>query len=301
MRSETSSFRLEYPDLAAVLAEIIERLCRDDWERRSSADGELVYYTVGFTAHQIDAHRLTEFTSTFPIPNESTPLTRWFTRAQIAGAQPDHEAISRKHARTLGLTDEKIDAFLACRLDELKELDLGNRPDLLVALAQCLEGAVLTSGRRPVDDVTSEERKRISRDRAKAYLREIGDKFRALLKRIAKMDALDFADPQMEEASRCYMYGFRRGAVVLAAAAVETHLKRVTGKDWFKKYEELIQPAVWAGDLDKGWGEAARRIFEMRRRVVHHAHDPSPEETATTLDLARAVVGSLQGDSSDEA
>lgn len=62
---------------------------------------------------------------------------------------------------------------------------------------------------------------------------------------------MEFADPQLEEASRCYLYGFSRAAVVLAVAAVETQLKRVTVKDWFEKYKELIETAVWSGDLEK--------------------------------------------------
>ena len=62
------------------------------------------------------------------------------------------------NARRHGVTDQKIDAFVAGRLEELNDLDLANRPDLLGVLADCLEGEVLTQGKRPADDISSRER-----------------------------------------------------------------------------------------------------------------------------------------------
>ena len=171
-------------------------------------------------------------------------------------------------------------------------MDLGSHPQLLAAFADCLEAAALGHGR--AQDLDPNDRRRISRDRAKAYLREIAKKYSAILQRIDQLAALEFVDPQLEEASRCYLYGFNRAAVVLAAAAVETQLKRATGKDWFEKYKELLDTAFWSGSLDKSWREAASQVFEIRRRVVHHGHNPSEQEAASSLALARGVVESLQ-------
>ena len=80
MRTQTSSFRLEHPDLGPVVVEIIERICRADSERRSSSGEDFVYYTMGFSAQQVEAERLTDFAATFPLPSQGAPLTRWLPR-----------------------------------------------------------------------------------------------------------------------------------------------------------------------------------------------------------------------------
>lgn len=292
MRTKGFSFRIQDPDLAKVFSEIAERICYDDWERRSTPGGEFVYYVVGFEAHRVDAEGIIDFESDFPLPSQSSPLTQWFTKAQVAAKQPDYVHAARSRLVGLGVPDEKVDAFLAFRLDELKTLHLSKHPQLLAAFANLLEAAVVARG-GAADDLDSDDLRRISRDRRKAYLREMSKKYADILRRIDQLEALDFSDPQLEEASHCYLYGFNRAAVVLAAASVETHLKRITGKDRFKEYKELTDTAFWAGRLDGPRREAARKVFQIRRQVVHDGVNPSIDETASTLALARSVVESL--------
>jgi hypothetical protein len=199
---------------------------------------------------------------------------------------------ARRRLTSLGVPVEKIDAFLADQWEELKTLHLGQHPETLAAFANLLEAAVVARG-GAADDLDSDDLRRVSRDRSKVYLRELAKKYADILRRIAQLEALEFSDPQLEEASRCYLYGFNRAAVVLAAASVETHLKRITGKDWFDKYKDLVDTAFWAGRLDGPHREAATKVFQIRRQVVHDGVTPSIDETASSLALARSVVESL--------
>src|SRR5437667_431284 len=129
----TREVRIPGPGMEKILGEIADRLCRDDWERRSTASGEIAYYIVGFEAHRVGG----------------------------------------------------------------------------------------------------------SNGRAKAHLRDVARKYGGLLGRVGQLDPLEFADSQLEEASRCYLYGFNRAAVMCAAGSVETHLKQRTGKARFDTYSEL--------------------------------------------------------------
>lgn len=295
MRTNTGQIQMDgNPPLATILSEIAERLCNDDWERRSTAGHELTYYIVGFQAHRLDVDGVVDFESEFPLPSSTSPLTQWFTKAQIAGQQVDYVQAARRRLTSLGVSDDELEAFLELHWDKLKRLKLREHPEMLAAFADLLEASMVARVGAP-ENLGSDERQRISRDRAKVYLRELAKKYSDLLARIPTLDALEFADPQLEEASRCYLYGHNRAAIVLAAASVETHLKRVTGKDWFAKYQELVDTAFWAGQLDGGSREAATRVFSIRRQVIHDALNPSVAETASTLDLARGVVESLHG------
>jgi len=286
----TLDVRIPGPDLGRILAEISERICHDDWERRSTPGDEIVYYIVGFDAHKIDVRGALSFLSEFPLPSQTSPMTQWYTRAQVAAGHPDY--VKDAHARlvALGVPERSIDAFLAGGTDEVKTWHLGSR-EHLEALNNLLEAVLIT--RRAVADVDADDRQRLSSEREKAYLRDVTKRYVGLLGRVALLDPLEFADSQLEEASRCYLYGFNRAAVVCAAASVETHLKRRTGKKRFEKYGELVESALWAGILDGSHQDAANRVFQTRNRVVHEGLNPSIDEAATTLIIARGVVESL--------
>jgi hypothetical protein len=294
MQTRTSSFQIHPdPDFATFLKEIANRLCNDDWERWSTSGGEFVYYVIGAEARQIHSDRAVDFDPLFPLPSDTDQQSKWFARAQIAAKQPDYLLAARTRLRELGISDVTVEAMLELRVEELKGLRLAERPELLDALSALLRAAVLARG-LAADSLDSDELRRVARDRKKIYLREVAKKYADIIRRVGELEALKFSNPQLEEASRCYLYGFHRAAVVLAAAAVETHLKRITGKDWFAQYAELTEAAFWAGKLDGAHRDAATKLFTERRKVVHHAHHPTANEAADALALARDVVAGLQ-------
>jgi hypothetical protein len=251
---------------------------------------EFIYYILGTESHRVDTEGVVEFDSAIPAPSEASPLTQWFTRAQIAAQHPDYVHAARKRLSVLGVDDHTIDAMIELRLEEIKALRLREHPKILAAFANLLEALVVA---RRAGAVDADDIRRIGRERSKEFLREVAKKYAGILRRVEKLDALEFSDPQLEEASRCDLYGFNRAAVVLAAASVETHLKRVTGKKGFSKYEELVEPAFWIGRLDRAQRAAATKLFGVRRRVVHEGLDPSIDQTTSMLDVARGLVESL--------
>lgn len=48
-----------------------------------------------------------------------------------------------------------------------------------------------------------------------------------IVDRWEQLERLPFDDPQLEEASKAFLYGFYRASVVLCASAVETELKQL--------------------------------------------------------------------------
>jgi hypothetical protein len=140
-----------------------------------------------------------------------------------------------------------------------------------------------------LEDLDEEDKKEIEIGREKLFLREISKKYGKMVDRGAGLDPVSFNDPQLEEASRCYLYGFYRASIVLSAAAVEMHLKRCTGTEWFDTYNKLVEKAK----LPEGVGNSAQEVFRTRRRVVHEGEEVSPDKTLLILGLAKEVINHL--------
>lgn len=73
----------------------------------------------------------------------------------------------------------------------------------------------------------SETEKRAQLDVAvqKIYLRELAQLYKRVVDRAGPLEARTFSDPQLNEASRCYLYGFFRATAVLCGATLEQNLK----------------------------------------------------------------------------
>ena len=105
----------------------------------------------------------------------------------------------------------------------------------------------------------------------------------------------------MAEATRCYLHGFYRAAVVIAAAALEKWLKRASGEKHFAQYDDLVRACFANGTLghDTALKEAAESVFKRRTGVVHYDEQPSHDAAAEVIDLARRIIehiATLRGD-----
>ena len=116
-----------------------------------------------------------------------------------------------------------------------------------------------------------------------------------MVNRLEQLQRISFHDAQLEEASRCYLYGFHRASIVLSASAQEAHLKRVTGREdeYVGHTADLIKEALRREIIDNSLAEAARSVFKKRNKVVHENHDPSHDEAKEILALAKGVVSAL--------
>jgi hypothetical protein len=113
---------------------------------------------------------------------------------------------------------------------------------------------------------------------------------------------LAFDDPQIQEASKTFLYGFYRSTVVVCASAVETQLKRIAKvhrlTTQFSREEsdkdpgafELIERARAARLLKRDLADQAKDLFWFRNDVAHRKRDPKSDEAKERLGIARMLV-----------
>ena len=84
--------------------------------------------------------------------------------------------------------------------------------------------------RAVVTEMDQEEAWEVDVVRQKLCLSEVATLYQKIVHKWEQLDRLTFSDPQLEEASRAYLYGCYRAAVVLSASALEKHLKHIEGQ-----------------------------------------------------------------------
>lgn len=288
------------PPLATVLRELADKLNADDWMRCSTSDDSSFYYIVGMQAHIADQEgRADHMSLSIPRRAPVAALSELRVHAQVASPKSSAYYVRQAMSRLVrcGVDPIPMAKFVEGESPDLSFLQGhigGTGSEGFLAFADLLQTMVMAKGMDPYESSTEAER-RSELDVAvqKVYLTELSRVYEGVVERAVLLESLAFEDPQLNEASRCYLYGFNRAAIVLAAAAVETHLKRRTGKDWFDRYADLVDTAFWAGLLDDSLREAATKVFRTRRGVVHSSAAPSDDETSDTLALARTVVKRL--------
>lgn len=138
-----------------------------------------------------------------------------------------------------------------------------------------------------------DSQKEIEVARQKNALQEVAEKFKKMLDRWERLEPLEFLDDQVAEATRCFLYGFNRAAIVLCASALERRLKRIARVDYFGKYAELVDQALPESDYERWAVQYAKEVFQMRNAVVHHDRNPSLKEAQEALDKTRKVLSEL--------
>jgi hypothetical protein len=165
--------------------------------------------------------------------------------------------------------------------------------DRFDALTALLEAVRIERVRHGHIFVTEADRPELRRALEARFLKELAERFPKVVKRAAEFDWLPFSDPQLREASRCYLYGFFRGALLLAAAALEGRLKAVAGVERFETYEVLVdlvfgQAGVWGKDAARA--AALKDLFRRRNTVAHRGVEPQVTDAARALDLVRGTL-----------
>jgi hypothetical protein len=296
MRKIEMKGRMPGPALPDVVRELVDRLVSDDWCRFSTEDENRYYYEIGFEACEAGRSGNADFRILeWPVPEQLSPLSEWYVRSQLASKHPPYLQQARKQLEHAGVDPDAVDRWID---SETNRPDFKFRPDIpkekrLELLSQYLQAERVYDASRNRPFQLDEERKgTIERGRQKLYLQELCNKFAEMVDRGGELEPLYFRDVQLEEASKCYLFGFLRASVVLAAAAVESHLKRATGIDKFKYYEQLVDTAFMGGLLTSALSTAAKHIFDTRNTIVHKNGD-ARECAAEILSLAREVVDHL--------
>jgi hypothetical protein len=134
------------------------------------------------------------------------------------------------------------------------------------------------------------------------FLKELSERFPKVVKRATEFDWLSFSDPQVREASRCYLYGFFRAAVLVSASALEDRLKTLTGTDILERYDVLVDRAygiAGASGSDPARALALKELFKLRNRIAHSGMEATQEDAARALDLVRDTFENLASESGD--
>ena len=92
-------------------------------------------------------------------------------------------------------------------------------------------------------------------------MRELSNRYPKIVDRSEQLEPISPSDTQLEEASRCYLYGFYRASIVLSATALESYLN--PEGEWVVNgfYEHVVQKAVAKGMIDESLGFAAKDVF----------------------------------------
>jgi hypothetical protein len=319
MKTEHFHVHVGSPSLPVVIRELASILDTDDWARHSSEDDKAIYYILGLRAWTADQEGTLKFeTMSVPAPQAVSPLRESQVYGQVATERSAAYYVSQAKARLedCGVDAETISTLMqGFRGSDVNWDSLAGKfaePRRLRALADLLQALVLEKGLEPDDDSSEFEKTReLHLAVQKIYLRELSQLYDSVVRRAASLEALAFFDPQLNEASRCFLYGFFRATVILSASAVESKLRSALGPSGIDRVDERIRSHRNRGFFNRLVDEAdsqnvlgsrtrpseepplvaySRKVFEERTKVVHKGLVPTKELAEELLTKARQVI-----------
>lgn len=285
-------------EFVSRINEVVNIILAGDWQRYGASDGSS-YYVVGDKAFWADlaegnvgtVHSAPRAKSPAWKPRE--PLAEKYARELTASDQPEYRKDAFKRLKEAGV-DRTRAAEAAARL-------LSSDPDWagglesseqVNAVAQFIEVAI-ADGAIPSASALPGEADQYLFALQRLYLYEAINKYRKLCRRIGRLAPLPFQDRQLEEATRCWLYGFYRAAIVLAAAALEHLLKTITDTVFSASFPALVEKAKKDGKICEPYSEQATEVYEKRNDVVHRGIDPRAEDAEEVLVKVRGIMSSI--------
>ena len=281
------------PDLPAVTREIVNALLAGDWKRYSDDSGSHYYYIIREQDYGVEVDAGRAFANMLVFDKiEPDAFEHWYVRATLAEEPADRLSKACKQFVAAGGDPAHFDKTIAefregkTGSKDILELFNGNM-DLLLALASAVQ---IERTREEKICVSESDRPGLRRTLEARFLCELTEKFPKVVKRAAEFDWLSFRDPQLREATRCYLYGFRRAAILVAVATLERCLKTVAGNG---KFPALVDSVF--GD-DVVLARALGDLYLFRNVVAHEGREPQQEETTNALILVRDTISKLKRD-----
>lgn len=290
--------------LAGVVTEVLDLLLANDYGRYESKTGAF-YYVFGETARATECEGET-FPNYTGVHHDDSYVDDWQALTVLAAKAPDY----LDRLRALGVDPELCAAMEgAARSDDPRAalarvtLEWVPRlpPERQREFGTALDAAVAALGSAGKLELPEADRASLRRAFERRFLREMAQKYPQVIERACGMAQLSVADPQLQEATRCFLYGFYRAAVLVCGAVVEAHLKRVSGVQRFEGYRALVASVYGP---QGACPDAVRRsqlddmFIKARNAVAHQAQGPKKEEAQSVLYLAREIVEHLEGWSS---
>jgi hypothetical protein len=292
--------------LTGVVKEIVSGLLDGDWTRYADDSGAHFYYVIRERDHALDIENHLSFNNLFILGvSEAGAFEDWYVRAALAEEPTDRLAKFRKRIVAAGIDPTFFDAVIAASRsansqEEIRKVMDEWMPrfitDNLDGLNALLEALRVDRIRQRQIFLSDSDRPSIREALEMRFLRELAERFPKVVKRASEFDWLSFSDPQVREASRCYLYGFFRAAVLVAASALEDRLKTVTGVEILERYDVLVDSAFGVAGVcgsDPAKALALKELFKLRNRIAHSGIEATQEDAARALDLVRETFESL--------
>jgi hypothetical protein len=293
-------------DLPTVVREIVEALLAGDWTRYSEESGRHFYYIIREQDHNLEVNHRCSFGHMLTFGKyEPDAFEDWYMRSALAEEPPDRLAKARKRVAAAGIDPKFFDAVIeACRSAQSPG-DLGRvfedwMPRFVdsrfEALNAVLEGLRIDRVRRKEIFVSESDRPEIRAALEGRFLKELSERFPKVVDRATGLDWLSFSDPQVREACRCYLYGFFRATVLVAAAGLEARLKKVGCVEVVSTYDALVDSVfglAGACGADAARSSALKEVFRFRNRIAHDGAEPQRDEAAQVLDVVRDTLEAL--------
>ena len=293
-------------DLPGVVKEIASALIDGDWTRYADDSGEHFYYVIREQDHSVEVQNRRPFGSMVVFEKvDPGYFEQWYMRAAFAAESPDYLEKARKQLAAAGV-DPQFFHDVSAALQSDSETAIGEvferwssrritdeRLEALLAILGAIRIARTRSGQLMFSE---SDRPALLHALEARFLRELTELFPKLVKRAAGFDWLSFTDPRVQEASRCYVYGFLRAAVLVSTSALEERLKEVTGHDRLPSYNALVDSAFGQNGIcrrDHPRANALKDLFKLRNDIAHDGLNPTHEQAVNALDLVRDTLGIL--------
>ena len=294
MKNRTAYYRTPRRELPVVVRELVDRLLADDWTRYSSTDNKHFYYVVGHEAHYKEVHQEIscsnmEFSSESNV--QANPLLQKYLRAQLARKQPSYFQQVTRLLKQKGIPPVSLEKIAS---GEIKQFPRSLfKTENLKLLTILIEAYLAETSNDPEQHLDEDLRTQLTVALQKVALLEISRKYEKLVGRWKKLKALTYEDAQLEEATRCFLYGFYRASVVLSASALEKYLKRAANIECFQTYADLVEKTQKAGKLNDDFTGMAKGVFQQRNKIVHDNKEPDIDLARQMLEWARLLIEHL--------
>ena len=214
---------------------------------------------------------------------------------RAAGNRVGYLKRERRRLERAGVSAEAVERFFDDDADDPRVLyppSIRLRDDKLKFMAEFLFPffEALVVSRRGLFELDEEQRREVASAREKLCLRELARKYGKIVDKWEQLDSLPFDDPQLEEATKAYLYGFYRASVVLSASALEARLKRSAGGDRERTYWRLVEDAAVSLAMTPIEIEQTKGVFRFRNKVAHEGHNPSHDEAGEALCKTRDLL-----------
>ena len=298
-------------DLCDVVKEITAALLEGDWSRYK--EGKRYYYIIRERDHGAEIERGRVFGDMLSFHPEVETFWDWYIRAALAEEPPDRLAAARKAVVQVGVSPQAFDEGIAdCVAASVEELEAAVDPwmkrflknkqfDAFIAFMQALRIERVRHGHLFISEKDRPELRQALEAR---FLKELAERYPKAVRRATTFEWLSFSDPQLREASRCYVYGFFRAAVLIAVAAVESRLRSVCVADRWTTYSNLAAlafgPAGVSG-TDETRATALKDLFDLRHEIAHLGAEPSAEDAEKALLLVRSTLEKLASTASESS